>query len=95
VSLIPQLDDIFFFRPDERYPLKFTRTALGKNSLDSFVSKMMKRAGYKGYYTNHSIKATMAAKMYKQGYQEEFIPMTHIFQLYYNMCGDLYHIYTV
>lgn len=73
VSLIPQLDDIFFFRPDERYPLKFTRTALGKNSLDSFVSKMMKRAGYKGYYTNHSIKATMAAKMYKQGYQEEFI----------------------
>lgn len=73
VSMIPQLDDIFFFRPDERYPLKFTRTALGKNSLDSFVSKMMKRAGYKGYYTNHSIKATMAAKMYKQGYQEEFI----------------------
>ncbi|XP_052060202.1 uncharacterized protein LOC127700667 isoform X1 [Mytilus californianus] len=79
--IIPKVNDIFWFRPSRDFSslpisksrLVFSRCPLGKNMLDNLISKMMKHAGYKGYYTNHSVKATMAAKMFKQGYQEEFI----------------------
>ncbi|XP_063398361.1 uncharacterized protein LOC134683169 isoform X1 [Mytilus trossulus] len=81
ILIIPKVNDIFWFRPSRDFVglpinksrLVFSRCPLGKNMLDSLISKMMKQAGYKGYYTNHSVKATMAAKMFKQGYQEEFI----------------------
>ncbi|XP_076114944.1 uncharacterized protein LOC143082852 isoform X3 [Mytilus galloprovincialis] len=81
VLIIPKVNDIFWFRPSRDFVglpinksrLVFSRCPLGKNMLDNLISKMMKQAGYKGYYTNHSVKATMAAKMFKQGYQEEFI----------------------
>ena len=73
LSMIPDVNDVFFMRPQEYNHKKFSSVPIGKNSLHNLISKMMKLAGFKGYYTNHSVRVTGAVAILKQEFQEGFI----------------------
>jgi len=53
IQLLPKHSNAFYFRPLSLGDF-FSSQVIGKNTLDNCVSTMMKQAGYKGYYTNHS-----------------------------------------
>ena len=42
----------------------FRKAALGHNKLSQVVSRLMKSAGIEGYFTNHSLRATAATRLY-------------------------------
>ncbi len=46
---------------------------VGVNSLKKVVSSMMKEAGIEGHFTNHSLHATTATRMYEKGIDEQLI----------------------
>ena len=71
IATIPKLNDIFYFRPG--YGLNFCAQVLVKQPLDGYVANMMREAHINGYYTNHSIKATLATDLYHKGYDEQLI----------------------
>ena len=43
------------------------------NKLNVIVKKICKKAGFKGYFTNHSGKVTCATELYKQNIDEQLI----------------------
>ena len=47
--------------------------AVGANKLRSFVKDLCTKAGIPGYYTNHSLKATGATRMYVNDVDEQVI----------------------
>ena len=51
----------------------FSRTPLGHNTLKNFVGNMCKKAGIKGYKTNHSLRATAATRLYLSGVDEQLV----------------------
>ncbi len=51
----------------------YTDKAVGVNSLKKVVSEMMKSAGIEGQFTNHSLRATTATRMYDKGIDEQLI----------------------
>lgn len=46
---------------------------MGIHSLQQTVTKMWKEAGFDGYYTNHSLRATAATRLYAAGVDEQLI----------------------
>ena len=46
---------------------------VGVNSLQKVVGNMCARAGFEGHYTNHSLRATSATRMYNAGVEEQVI----------------------
>ena len=66
----------FYLQP-LRKPTKqccwFSREPLGHNKLSHVVSKMCIDAGIKGYYTNHSLRATTATRLFSAGADEQLI----------------------
>ena len=46
---------------------------IGVNKLQSVVKDLCAAAGLKGYYTNHSLWATCAMRMYNKGVDEQLI----------------------
>ncbi len=48
----------------------YTNKPVGVNTLKKVVSDMMKEAGIEGRFTNHSLRATTATRMYDKGIDE-------------------------
>ena len=51
----------------------FTDKPVGVNSLKKVVSNMMKDAGIEGCFTNHSLRASTAMRMFRKGVDEQLI----------------------
>ncbi len=51
----------------------YTDKPVGVNSLKTVVANLMKSAGIEGRYTNHSLRATTATRMYENGVDEQLI----------------------
>ena len=51
----------------------YSREPLGHNKLSHVVSNMCKEAGIDGYYTNHSLRATTATRLFSAGADEQLI----------------------
>ena len=45
----------------------FSSTPCGHNTLQNMVPGLMKSAGYNGYYTNHSLRASCATHLFDSG----------------------------
>ncbi len=65
-----------------RYPLSpnsvtpstwYTEKPLGVNALKKIVSNLTGKAGLVGRYSNHSLRASAAMRMYEQGIDEQTI----------------------
>ncbi|XP_021340885.1 uncharacterized protein LOC110466932 [Mizuhopecten yessoensis] len=46
---------------------------LGVHILQQTVGKLCEEAGFKGYFTNHSLRATAATRLYKAGFDEQLV----------------------
>ena len=51
----------------------FADRAMGINALQSVVKDLCARGGLEGFYTNHSLRATSATRMYNANVQEQVI----------------------
>ena len=51
----------------------YSKTPLGHNLLGKVVTDMMKEAGYDGHYTNHSLRASLATRLYDAEVDEQLI----------------------
>ena len=64
------------FSPSQIEPLSkpkdiwFSKTPCGHNTLQNVVPGLMKKAGFKGYFTNHSLRAT---RLFNAGIDEQLI----------------------
>ena len=45
----------------------------GHNLLQQTVPKLMKEAGYDGYYTNYTLRVTTATRLFDEGVDEQLI----------------------
>lgn len=71
-------DDVFFVKPLENVTNEstkpwYSRTPVGRNTLDTKLGKMCSLAGIEGRVTNHSMRATSVTQMYSTGVPEKVI----------------------
>ena len=76
----PVMDsDIFYLTPRKSLTSSndgnvwFLKEPMGKNMLSSMMKKIVEAAGWIGYYTNHSLRATVATTLYQEGVDEQLI----------------------
>lgn len=69
--------DAFYLRPLEKYrnDCWYYNSPIGQNTLWSIVSKMCARAGFKGFYSNHSLRATAATRLFSANVDEQLIKL--------------------
>ncbi len=70
--------DIFYARPLDKVPSDedapwYAPVPIGKHTLQSMVKKMCEQAKIKGSKTNHSLRATAATQMFREGAPEKEI----------------------
>lgn len=68
-------DEAFYLRPRVK-PTKdvlYMNVAVGHNLLATTVNRICKEAGIDGYYTNHSLRATAATRLFEAGVDEQLI----------------------
>ena len=67
-SLCPSTrpDDAFYLRPLKNYTATvwYESNAVGKNTLSETVSRLCKAAGFSGFFSNHSLRATAATRLF-------------------------------
>ena len=66
----------FYLYPltNPRGDIWYSKSAVGHNVLQQTVPKLMKEAGYDGYYTNHSLRVlTTATRLFNEGVDEQLI----------------------
>jgi hypothetical protein len=65
----------FYFQPltTPAGSVWFSLAPVGHNKLKDIVKTMMQMAGYHGYYTNHSLRATTATRLFKEHIPEQMI----------------------
>ena len=51
----------------------YSTTPLGHNVLGKVVSEMMKEAGFEGHYTNHSLRVSLATRLFDAEVDEQLI----------------------
>ena len=51
----------------------YSKVALGHNGLQQTIPRLMKNAGYTGYYTNHSMRVSAASCLFDSGVDEQAI----------------------
>ena len=51
----------------------YSKTPFGHNILGKVVTDMMKEAGYEGHYSNHSLRASLATRLYDAEVDEQLI----------------------
>ena len=68
----------FYLRPlkEPKGNVWYYKIAAGRESLGNVVANTMKRAGFEGYYTNHSLRRTCATRLYDKGFPEQLIQET-------------------
>ena len=63
-----------YLRPKSNYAQDWYIDApVGINRLQSAVRELCREAGFSGYFTNHSLRATAATRMYNNGVEEQMI----------------------
>lgn len=67
--------DAFYLRPKTapKGSVWYDSVPVGIHTLQQTVTKMCKEAGFDGYYTNHSLRATAATRLYAAGVDEQLI----------------------
>ena len=81
LSKLPQAaieNDVFFVKALENTTVDdtkpwYSRTPVGRNTLDTKLGKMCSLAGIEGRVTNHSMRATSVTQMYATGVPEKVI----------------------
>jgi hypothetical protein len=66
----------FYLRPLEKFKDKsiwFSAMPLGHNKMNSMVKCMMSKAGVKGYFTNHFLRATTVSRLFQEGVDKKLI----------------------
>ena len=68
-------DEAFYLRPQEKptEEVWYTRVAIGHNTLSKTVSCLCESGGIKGYFTNHSLRASAATRLFEAGVDEQLI----------------------
>ena len=51
----------------------FSKVPCGHNTLQKIVPELMKAAGISGYYTNHSLRASAATRLFESGVDGQLI----------------------
>ena len=68
--------NVFYLKPLAAVPREdswFTPVAVGHNTLQHMTKTMCENGGIKGFKTNHSLRATAATRLYKEGVDEQLI----------------------
>ena len=52
----------------------YSKKVLGIHAIEGLLKKMTDNAGFVGNFTCHSLRATLASRMYEQGLDEQLIP---------------------
>ena len=67
--------EAFYLQPKHKYTLKswYLDRPVGVNSLQTVIKDMCKKAQLPGYYTNHSLRANCATRMYQNDVEEQVI----------------------
>ena len=65
----------FYFQPlvKPRDDVWFSQVPVGHNKLASTVKNIMTKAGFNGFYTNHSLRATTATRLFQNDVSEQLI----------------------
>ena len=68
-------DGAFYLRPREKpsADVWYASVAVGHNALANTVKRLCKQAGVDGYYTNHSLRASAATRLFEAGVDEQLI----------------------
>ncbi len=68
-------DDAFYLRAlaKPRGDVWYTCTPVGHNFLSKSIHGLFKAAGLEGHYTNHSLRATSATRLFDAGVDEQLI----------------------
>ena len=54
----------------------YYKKAVGRETLGNVVKKIMKKTGFEGHYTNHSLRRSSASRLYDAGMPEQVIQET-------------------
>ncbi|XP_046584221.1 uncharacterized protein LOC124291290 [Haliotis rubra] len=65
----------FYLRPlkYQRPDVWYCASPIGRQTLGGTVRRLCGAAGFEGYYTNHSLRATTATRLYESGLDEQLI----------------------
>ena len=68
-------DDAFYLRPlsKPKGDIWYQKAAVGYNVLAGTVARLFKSAGIQGHYSNHSLRATSATRLFHAGLDEQLI----------------------
>jgi len=68
-------DDAFYLRPLKKYTATvwFESNPVGKNTLSEIISRLCKAAGFSGFFSNHSLRATAATRLFDADVDEQLI----------------------
>lgn len=67
--------DALYLRP-RKYPLTdcwFSDSPVGIHQLQQTVARLCRTAGFSGFFTNHSLRATAATRLYAAGLDEQLV----------------------
>jgi len=69
--------DAFYLSPLEKCTADrwFTCVPIGVNTLGAIVANLCKRAGFVGFYSNHSLQATAATRLFSADVDEQLIKL--------------------
>ena len=68
-------NDVFYLRPLKmpKSDIWYQKAAVGHNPLANTVTRLFKSAGISGHYSNHSLRATAATRLFDAGVDEQII----------------------
>ena len=72
LTLIPP-EGPFYRRPLPGTPPRYSKQVIGVNKLSVIVKTFCAKAGFDGYFTNHSGKVTCATELFKENIDEQLI----------------------
>ncbi|XP_050414113.1 uncharacterized protein LOC126828378 [Patella vulgata] len=61
-------------KPTEK--MWYAAAPVGRNTLANTVKRLCEAAGFKGFFTNHSLRATCATRLFRSGVDEQLIAKT-------------------
>ena len=77
LSMLPKHSSCasFYLQPRKKYSPNswYQNRPAGANKLRDCIKEMCKKAGFPGHFTNHSLRATSATKMYRSDIDEQLI----------------------
>jgi len=70
-------DHAFYLRPLQHPTQKqwYSVAAVGVNTLSNTVSRLCKKAGFVGFFSNHSLRATAATRLFNANVEEQLVKL--------------------